>query len=48
MYVCILDADGETLFHENMAAKAEFLQRAARAIRLTKVFYWQVKKYDHS
>jgi len=27
MYLCIVDRDGKTLFHENMAVNAEFLQR---------------------
>jgi len=46
MYICILDADGQTLFHENMAANAEFLQRAVEpflpliAISVECIFTW--------
>jgi transposase len=48
MYICILDRDGKTLFHENMAVNADLLQRAvdpflpniAVAVECIFTWYW--------
>jgi len=46
MYVCIVDQNGKTLFHENMAVNAELLQRAVQpflpniAVAVECIFTW--------